>query len=129
MTYQGRTTRSETFKLLQKYSSEKEIDRKYCVGVCTDYRSGVVAKAKEVAHKEMLFRHCIIHREHWALKKLSPDLKKYLLMLQKLLMQLEVKLPTPDSFKHCLIKSMDLQRDHLLHAKDGVTKTSSFLPI
>ena len=44
----------------------------------TGYRSGVVAKIKEVAHKEMLFTHCIIHREHLASKKLSPDLKNVL---------------------------------------------------
>ena len=31
-----------------------------------DYRLGVVAKIKEVAHKEMLFAHCIIHLEHLA---------------------------------------------------------------
>ena len=35
-----------------------------------DYRLGVVARAKEVAHKEMLFAHCIIHLEHLAAKKL-----------------------------------------------------------
>jgi len=41
-----------------------------CVGVCTDaaaslndYYLGVVAKIKEVAHKKMLFTHCIIHLE------------------------------------------------------------------
>jgi len=31
----------------------------------TDYRFGVVAKMK-VAHKEILFTHGIIHREHLA---------------------------------------------------------------
>ena len=44
----------------------------------TGYRSGAVAKIKEVAHKEMLFTHCIINREHLASKKLSTDLKNVL---------------------------------------------------
>jgi len=30
----------------------------------TDYGFGVVAKIKEVAHKSMLFIHCLIHLEH-----------------------------------------------------------------
>jgi len=34
-----------------------------------DYRLGVVAKIK-VAHKEMLFAHCIINLEHLAAEKL-----------------------------------------------------------
>ena len=53
--------------------------------MCTDgaattigYHSNVIAKTKEVAHKEMLFTHCIIHREHLASKTLSPDLKNVL---------------------------------------------------
>ena len=58
----------------------------------TGYCSGVVAKMKEVAHKEMLFTHCIIHQEHLALKKLSPNLKNVLTNAVKLLMQLEVDL-------------------------------------
>ena len=82
----GRTTGSEIFRLLNTYFSEKDINWANCVGVCTDgaascetgYRSGVVAKIKEVAHKEMLFTYCIIHREHLASKKLSPDLKNVL---------------------------------------------------
>ena len=44
----------------------------------TGYRSGVVAKIKELAHKEMLFTHCIIHREHLALRKIFPNLKNVL---------------------------------------------------
>jgi len=36
----------------------------------TRYRLGVVAKIKEVAHKEILFAHCTIHLEHLAAKKL-----------------------------------------------------------
>ena len=64
----GRTTGSEIFRLLNTYFSEKDINWANCIGVCSDgaasmtgYRSGVVAKIKEVAHKEMLFTHCIIH--------------------------------------------------------------------
>ena len=76
----GRTTGSEIFRLLNTYFSEKDINWANCIGVCTDgvasmtgYRSVVVAKIKEVAHKEMLFTHGIIHREHLASKKLFLD--------------------------------------------------------
>ena len=55
----GRTTGPEIFRLLYTYFSEKDINWANCVGVCTDeaasmtgYRSGVVAKIKEVAHKK-----------------------------------------------------------------------------
>ena len=44
----------------------------------TSYRFCVVAKKIEVPHKEMVFIHCIIDREHLASKKLSPDLKDVL---------------------------------------------------
>jgi len=44
----------------------------------TGCRSGVIGKIKEVAHKEMLATHCIIHREHLSAKKVSPELNKVL---------------------------------------------------
>ena len=44
----------------------------------TGLHSGAVAKIKEVAHKDLLFTHCIIHREHLASKKLSQEFKDVL---------------------------------------------------
>ena len=43
----------------------------------TGCRSGVIAKIKEVAHKEMLAPHCIIHREHLSAKKCRLNQTKY----------------------------------------------------
>ena len=120
----GLTTGSEIFRLLNTYFSEKDINWANCVGVCTDgaasitgYRSGVVAKIKEVAHKEMLFTHCIIHREHLASKKLSPDLKNVLTNAVKIVNATRSR-PLNSRLFQALCESMDSQHDHLLlHAE------------
>ena len=121
-----RTSGSEIFRLLKTYFSEKDINWANCVGVCTDgaasmtgYRSGVVAKIKEVAHKEMLFTHCIIHREHSrkASKKLSPDLKNVLTNALKIVNAIKSR-PLNSRLFQALCESMDSQHDHLLlHAE------------
>ena len=120
----GRTTGSEIFRLLNTYFSEKDINWANCVGVCTDgaasmtgYRSGVVAKIKEVVHKEMLFSHCIMHREHLASKKLSPDLKNVLSNAVKIVNAIRSR-PLNSKLFQALSESMDSQYDHLLlHAE------------
>ena len=120
----GRTTGSEIYRLLNTYFSEKDINWENCVGVCTDgaasmtgYRSGVLAKIKEVAHKEMLFTHCIIHREHLASKKLSPDLKNVLTNAVKIVNAIRSR-PLNSRLFQALCESMDSQHDHLLlHAE------------
>ena len=116
----GRTTGSEIFRLLNTYFSEKDINWANCVGVCSDgaasmtgYRSGVVPKIKEVAHKEMLFTHCIIHREHLASKKLSPDLKNVLTNAVKIFNAIRSRSLNSRLFQ-ALCESMDSQHDHLL---------------
>ena len=120
----GRTTGSEIFRLLNMYFSEKDINWANCVRVYTDgaasitgYRSGVVAKIKEVAHKEMLFTHCIIHREHLTSKKLSPDLKNELTNAVKIVNAIRSR-PLNSRLFQALCESMDSQHDHLLlHAE------------
>ena len=120
----GRTTGSEIFRLLNMYFNEKDINWANCVGVRTDgaasitgYRSGVVAKIKEVAHKEMLLTHCIIHREHLALKKLSPDLKNVLTNAVKIVNTIRSR-PLNSRLFQARYESMDSQHDHLLlHAE------------
>ena len=83
----------------------------------TGYRSGVVAKIKEVAHKEMLFAHCIIHREHLASKKLSPDLKNVPTEAVKIVNAIRSR-PLHSRLFQALCESMDSQHDHLLlHAE------------
>ena len=120
----GRTTGSEIFRLLNTYFSEKDINRANRVGVCTDgaasmtsYRFGVAAKIKEIAHKEILFTHCIIHREHLASKKLSPDLQNVLTNAVKIVNAIRSR-PLNSRLFQALCESMDSQHDHLvLHAE------------
>ena len=88
------TTRLKIFNLLNKYFSKKKNRQKKLFWrrsrwyillnqrtdeavSMTGYRSGVVVKIK-VVYKEMLFTHCIIHREHLTSKKLFSDLKNVL---------------------------------------------------
>ena len=83
----------------------------------TGCRSGVVAKIKEVAHKEMLFAHCIIHREHLASKKLSTDLKNVLTNAVKIVNAIRSR-PLNSRLFQALCENMDSQHDHLLlHAE------------
>jgi len=51
---------------------------------------GVVAKVKDVAHKEMLLNHFITHRGHLAAKKLPTDFKYVLGNAGKNVNELEV---------------------------------------
>ena len=118
----GCTTGSEIFRLLNTYFSER-INWANCEGVCTDraasmtgYRFGVVAEIKEVEHKEMLFTHCIIHREHLALKKLSPDVKNVLTNVVKIVNAIRSR-PLNSKLFQALCESMDSQHDYLLHAE------------
>jgi len=73
--FPGCTTRSEIFR--RRISKNTSVKKKqtgktvsHAAASMTDYHLGVVAKIKEVAHKEMLFTHCIIHLEHLGAKKL-----------------------------------------------------------
>ena len=79
----------------------------------TGYHSGVTAKIKEVAHKEMLFTHCIIHREHLTSKKLSTDLKNVLTNAVKIVYAIRSR-PLNSRLLQALCESMDSQNDHLL---------------
>ena len=72
----------------------------------TGYRSGVVAKIKEVAHKEMLFTHRIINQEHLASKKLSTDLKNVLTNAVKIVNAIRSR-PLNSRLFQALCESMD----------------------
>ena len=130
----GRTTGSEIFKLLDKYFNEKKMDKGYCVGMCTDgaasttgHRFDVAAKIKEVAHKEMLFTHCIIHRMHLASRKLSPNLKNVLTDAVKIVNAIRGR-PLNSRLFQALRGSMDSQHDHLLlHTEDVCHGNEFFL--
>ena len=83
----------------------------------TGYRSCVVAKIKETAHKEMLFTRCIISRKHLASKKLSIDLKNVLTNAVKTVDAITSR-PLNSRLFQALCASMNLQQHPLLfHAK------------
>ena len=67
----GRTTSSEIFWSLHKYGQEQGLAWEKCIGVCTDgaanmigCHSGVTLKIREVANKDLLITHCVLHRKN-----------------------------------------------------------------
>lgn len=120
----SKTTGSEIFRSLNEYFYEHGIDWENCVGICTDgaasmtgCRAGVVARIKEVGHKEMLSTHCIIHREHLSAKKLSSELRNVLNITVKIVNEIRSRALNSRLFK-LLCESMDSQHQHLLlHAE------------
>ena len=81
----GPTSSLEIFRSLNNYVQEQGLDRGKCVGVCTDgtanmmgCHSGVTAKIRDMANKDLLITHCILHRENLSSKKLSPELNDVL---------------------------------------------------
>ena len=88
----GRTTSFEIFKALDSYFMEHRIEWEKCIDICTDgaanmtgHRAGVVAKVKNINHPDIMSMHCIIHREHLLLKKMSPELHEVLLDVIKVI--------------------------------------------
>ncbi|KDR08680.1 Zinc finger MYM-type protein 6, partial [Zootermopsis nevadensis] len=100
------------------------LDWSKCVGVCTDgaasmtgRRSGVVAKIKEVAHPEVLFTDCMIHRKHLAAKKLSTELNTVMNDAVKIINEIRSRATNSRLFT-TLCESMDSHHQHLLlHAE------------
>ena len=82
----------------------------------TGNHSGSVAKIKKVAHKDLLFKHCIIHREHLASNKLSPELKDVLNDSVKIVNGIRSRRLNTRLFQS-LCKSIDSHDEHLLHAE------------
>ena len=72
------TTSSEIFKVLNGFIEQGGLERKNCVGVCTDgaacltgRNSGLVTKIKDMAHNNLLSTNCYIHRQSLASKKIG----------------------------------------------------------
>ena len=83
----------------------------------TGHHSGAVAKIKEVTNKDLLFTHCIIHREHLASKKLSPELKDVLNDSAKIVNAIQSP-PLNSRLFQLLCESINSQHEHLfLHAE------------
>lgn len=124
LTLPGRTTSSEIFSALSDYFVRHGIDWQKCVGLCTDgaanmtgHHSGVVAKVKDIGHPDILFTHCIIHREQLAAKRMSPELHEVLSDVIKIVNEIRHKALNSRLFE-ALCEEMGSQHTHLLlHAE------------
>ncbi|XP_076592490.1 LOW QUALITY PROTEIN: protein FAM200A-like [Chaetodon auriga] len=79
------TTGEDIFRVLNDYMIKSGLDWGNCAGVTSDgaanmtgRKSGVVARIKEAAGKEITWNHCFIHRQALACKGMPPALEKTL---------------------------------------------------
>uniref|UniRef100_A0A673H3J0 DUF4371 domain-containing protein n=1 Tax=Sinocyclocheilus rhinocerous TaxID=307959 RepID=A0A673H3J0_9TELE len=83
-TLEERTTGEDIFNIVNSFFSEHEIRWKSCTSVCTDAAASMTGRIKGlIAHirqknPDILWTHCVIHREARASKKMSPDLNSVL---------------------------------------------------
>jgi hypothetical protein len=120
----GTTTGSEIFDALNGYVLRHGIEWKKCVGICiggaasmTGHLSGVVTKVKDVGHPDILFTHCIIHREQLAAKRMSPELHEVLSDVIKIINEIRHKALNSRIFE-ALCEEIGSQYTHLLlHAE------------
>ena len=75
-----RTTANEVMHCLDEHFTNKSIDWKNCVGVCTDgaatmtgVHRGVVKQIQEKA-THAKWTHCFLHRQNLATRQMSPEL-------------------------------------------------------
>ena len=88
----------------------------------TGHRAGVVAKVKNVSHPDIMFTHCIIHREHLVAKKMSPELNKVLSDVIKIINEIRHKALNFWIFE-TLCEEMGSHYTHLLlHAEVFITQ-------
>lgn len=77
------TTGEDIFRVLDDYMVKSGLDWGNCAGVTSDgaanmtgRKSGVVARIKEAAGKDITWNHCFIHRQALACKGMPPVLEK-----------------------------------------------------
>lgn len=94
--FAGQTTSSEIFNALNTFMETHGSDWGKCVGVCMDgtacmtgYHSSVIAKIKGVVQSDILYTHCIIHREHLAAKKKKKKLSSNLNVVLNFMMKMD----------------------------------------
>ena len=88
----------------------------------TGHHAGVVAEVKNVSHQDIMFTHCIIHREHLVAKKMSPELHEVLSDVIKIINEIRHKALNSRIFE-TLCQEMGSQYTHLLlHAEVILTR-------
>ncbi|XP_058855396.1 zinc finger BED domain-containing protein 5-like [Acipenser ruthenus] len=79
-----RTTGEDIFKLLDDFMKAESLNWEKCVAVCTDgaaamtgNRNGVVARIRAI-NPNVIVKHCMLHRQALASKKMEPELRAVL---------------------------------------------------
>jgi len=74
-------TSEEIFKAILMYFDKNDLSISKCIGICTDGAAamtrkfnGLVARIKQIAHKDIISTHCFIHREQLATKDMGENL-------------------------------------------------------
>jgi hypothetical protein len=78
---EGRTTGEDIFVKLNEFFIANELSQNNCVGVCTEgaaamtgKKNGLLAQVKNFNNAtDIIYTHCIIHRETLAAKKIAPE--------------------------------------------------------
>lgn len=81
---EGKTTGEDIFNVVNAFFGENGLNWRSCTSVCTDAAAsmtgrvkGLVARVRE-KNPDVLWNHCIIHREALASKRMSPELHEVL---------------------------------------------------
>lgn len=82
---EGRTTGNDIFVLINNFLEINEIPWSMCVSICTDGAGALTGSKKDFKVKvlevssNIMFNHCMIHREALVFKELQPDVNKVLI--------------------------------------------------
>ena len=102
------TNSSEIFKVLNGFIEEKSLEWKNCFGVCTDgaaclisRNSGLVTKIKDMAGNNLLSKHCYIHRQNLASKKMATELNEALSQSVKIIYVFTSYMSVQNVFLRC----------------------------
>jgi hypothetical protein len=121
---EGRTTGEGIFVKLNEFFIANELSRNNCAGVCKDgaaamagKKKGLLAQIKNLNNAtDVIYTHCIIHREALAAKKIAPELKKALQEAVTVVNFISSRALNSRLFsKFCKVMGFDL--DKLLHAE------------
>lgn len=89
------TTSEHIFETINSYFEKICIPLNKCIGICTDgaaamvgIHNGVVRRIQQIAHKDIIKTHCMLHREQLAAKDMNEDLHSVLNQCVKIVNQI-----------------------------------------